>query len=118
MDKKTIFLELPAEIVDRIDQENTTGDRSAYVSDLLHAKFKDHVTSMDPTDLETDITSRMHENTMSTPISEGKIKVLNKLGQQLGVFDINTIDGFEQLSQKISSISEDPIVRMRARRWR
>ena len=118
MDKKTILLELPSEIIDRIDHENTTGGRSAFVSDLLHAQFKDHVTTMNPTDVETELTSRMDESTMSTPLPDGKIKMLNKFGQQLGIFDINTLEGFEQLSQKISSISEDPIVRMRARRWR
>ena len=119
MDKKTIFLELPSEIIDRIDKETTSGDRSAFVSELIHAQFKDNVTTMDPAGVETDLTSRMKEgDSMSAPLPDGKIKMLNKFGQQLGIFDINTVEGFEELSQKVSSISEDPLVRMRARRWR
>jgi hypothetical protein len=114
MEKKTIFLELPAEIIDRIDKANVMGDRSAFISNLLERQLQDNITAMDAS---TELTSRMEE--IREPLGlTGEINLLNNEGQNLGKFDINTVEGFEHLAQKIGEISDDPIVRMRARRWR
>ena len=114
MDKKTIFLELPSEMVDKIDRENVTGDRSAFISDLLGKQLGEGVTTMDAS---TELTSRMDENSisMSTP---GEIGLVNSRGVSLGKFNINTVEGFEHLAEAICKISDDPIVRMRSRRLR
>jgi len=48
----------------------------------------------------------------------GEIGLTNSSGLSLGKFNINTVEGFESLADKISEMSDDPIVRMRARRWR
>jgi len=114
MEKKTIFLELPAEMVDRIDRENVMGDRSAFISNLLERQLQDSVTTMDAS---TELLSRMEE--IKEPLGlSGEINLLNNRGQNLGKFNINTVEGFEKLAQKICDISDDPIVRMRARRLR
>ena len=114
MEKKTIFLELPAEIVDRIDKENVMGDRSAFISNLLERQLQDNITKMNAS---TELTSRMEE--IRDPLGlSSEINLVNGRGLNLGKFDINTVEGFEHLAQKIGEISDDPIVRMRARRWR
>ena len=114
MEKKTIFLELPAEMVDRIDRENVMGDRSAFISNLLERQLQDSVTTMGAS---TELLSRMEE--IKAPLGlSGEINLLNSRGQDLGKFNINTLEGFENLAQKICDISDDPIVRMRARRLR
>ena len=41
MEKKTIFLELPCELIDEIDRINTFGDRSTFVSCLLEKQVKE-----------------------------------------------------------------------------
>ena len=114
MEKKTIFLELPAEMVDRIDKENVMGDRSAFISNLLERQLQDNITTMDAS---TELTSRMEE--IRDPLGlSGEISLLNSRGLNLGKFDINTMEGFEHLAQKICDITDDPIVRMRALRLR
>ena len=40
MEKKTIFLELPCELIDEIDRLNTLGDRSTFVSLLLEKQME------------------------------------------------------------------------------
>jgi len=114
MEKKTIFLELPAEMVERIDRENVMGDRSVFISNLLERQLQDSVITMDAS---TDLLSRMEE--IKEPLGlSGEINLLNNRGQDLGKFNINTVEGFEKLAQKICDISDDPIVRMRALRLR
>ena len=39
MEKRTIFLELSSEIIDKIDQRNTLGDRSLFISNLLEKQL-------------------------------------------------------------------------------
>jgi hypothetical protein len=48
----------------------------------------------------------------------GEISLVNSQGMSLGKFDINTEEGFENLAAKICEISDDSIVRMKARHWR
>ena len=113
MDKKTIFLELPSEMVDKIDRENVMGDRSSFISDLLSKQLGESITTMDTS---TELMSGMDE--ASGPIGvPGEISLINSRGISLGKFNINTVEGFEHLAEKICEMSDDPIVRMRARRW-
>ena len=114
MDKKTIFLELPSEMVDKIDRKNVMGDRSSFISDLLSKQLGESITTMNAS---TELMSRMDEASgpMGVP---GEIGLINSRGISLGKFNINTVEGFEHLAEKICEMSDDPIVRMRARRWR
>lgn len=114
MEKKTIFLELPSDIVDRIDRKNNTGDRSSFITGLLNKQLDEMVTSMD---VSTELTSSMSQDTTASGVP-GEIKLLDSRGMPLGKFNINTVEGFEQLSGKICEVSDDPIVRMKARKWR
>jgi len=112
MEKKTIFLELPAEMIDKIDKENVMGDRSAFITNLLDRQLQENITKMSAS---TDLISRMEE--VNDPLGlSGEISLLNSRGLSIGKFDINTIKGFEGLNRKISEISEDHIVKMRTQR--
>jgi len=111
MEKKTIFLELPAEIIDRIDKKNVIGDRSAFVSNLLEKQLQDNITTMDAS---TELLNRMNKTGEPLGLSS-EISLFNCKGQGLGKFDINTVEGFEELAKKIGELSDDPIVRMKAR---
>ena len=111
MEKKTVFLELPAEIVDKIDKENVMGDRSAFVTNLLERQLQDSITTMNAS---TELLNMM--NKTGEPLGlTGEISLFNSKGQGLGRFDINSVDGFENLAKKIGEISDDPIVRMKVR---
>ena len=46
MEKKTIFLELPAEMIDNIDRQNTIGDRSLFISDLLQKQLEQELAAV------------------------------------------------------------------------
>lgn len=110
MEKKTIFLELNAEIIDKIDKNNVIGDRSAFISNLLEKQLQDNINFMDAS---TELISRMDET--ETPLGlNSEISLVSGKGLNLGRFDINTLHGFEELTRKISEISTDPIVKMRA----
>ncbi len=39
MEKKTILLEISSELIDKIDQLNTMGNRSEFISFLLHEQI-------------------------------------------------------------------------------
>jgi hypothetical protein len=113
MEKKTIFLELPAEMINIIDRQNVMGDRSVFVSALLQKQLEKEFDSID---MSTDLMTRIDETSDSIGVS-GEIGVVNSKGILLGKFNINSVEGFEKLSEKISELSEDPIVRMRVKRW-
>jgi hypothetical protein len=114
MEKKTIFLELPLEMIERIDRENMAGDRSQFISDLLEKQLQQEISEMDAS---SEISTKMSEG-MSLTGPHGEISLVNNKGMHLGRFDINTVEGFEQLTMKICELSNDPIVRMKARRMR
>jgi len=113
MEKKTIFLELPAEMIDRIDSRNAMGDRSAFVSDLLSKQLEDNVSTMN---VSTELTSHMEETAGSLGVS-GEIKLVGKDNLTLGSFNINTEEGFNSLIKKIGEVSDDSLVRIKARLW-
>ena len=114
MEKKTIFLELPSEMIDKIDRQNVVGDRSLFISDLLDKQLQQAVSGMDVT---TELKTRMDES-VGINGAPGEINLMNCKGMSLGKFNVDTIDGFNQLAEKICEISNDPVVRMRARRLR
>jgi len=111
MEKKTIFLELPCELVEKIDNINTMGDRSAFVSDLLNKQIDANVQALKPA---TELTAM---SGLDKPRLAGEIGLIDRSGVSLGSFDINNVDGFEQLAKKIEEVSDDPVVKIRARRW-
>lgn len=114
VEKRTIFLELPCEMVEKIDAWNAMGDRSLFVTELLEKQLQNEDSKMD---LSTELTTRM--NACEEPSGKsGEIRLVNSKDVSLGRFDINTVEGLEKLSQKICELSDDPIVRMRVRLWR
>jgi hypothetical protein len=114
MHKKTILLELPAEIVDKIDQQNMTGDRSTFISHLLGNQFKTDISLMDAMDGKTELNSRMAE--MPDSQFSGELRLTTAHGKPIGNFNINTLDGFTEMAETIAKLSDDPMVRMKARK--
>ena len=113
MEKRTIFLELPSEMIDKIDRKNTLGDRSLFVSGLLERQLQQEFNRMD---VSTELTARMEANEGHLGTS-GELGLLTQEGGPVRKFNINSVQGFEELATVISELSEDPLVRMRARRW-
>lgn len=114
MEKKIIFLELPMDVIEKIDDQNKMGTRSIFISDLLEKQLQ---TTMSEMDVTTEISTRMQACELGEVV-KGEINLVNSQGISLGKFNINTEEGFENLAKKISEISDDPIVRMKSRRWR
>ena len=110
MGKKIIFLELSTDIVEKIDDQNKIGTRSIFISDLLEKQL----TQVNRMDVTNEISTSMHAGEMGEVTSE--VSLVNSQGVSLGKFNINTVEGFESLAEKICEISNDPIVRMKGRR--
>jgi len=106
MEKKTIFLELPCELIEKIDALNNQGDRSIFIKNLLEKQINEQ---------KTDLTTKMTE-TDNKIVLTGKVNLVNDNGASLGAFNINTVEGFENLTKKIQEVSDDPMVRIKARR--
>ncbi len=115
MHKKTILLELPAEIVDKIDQQNVTGDRSTFISHLLDSQFKTDLSMMNAMDVETELSSKMSDSMGDVSFS-GELKLTTAHGKPVGKFNINSVEGFTEMAETIAKMSNDPIVRMKARK--
>ena len=114
MEKKTAFLELPSEMMDRFDQQNNLDDRSTFISDLLDKQLQRNVDNLG---VSTDLTNMMGD-TGEFLGSSGEINLINSKGSSLGNFDINIPDRFEHIVEIIGEISTDYIVRVRYRNWR
>jgi len=112
MEQKIIFLELSTDIIEKIDDQNKIGTRSIFISDLLEKQL----TQVNRMDVTNEISTSMHAGEIGEVT--GEISLVNSQGVSLGKFNINTGEGFESLAEKICEISNDPIVRMKARRWR
>jgi hypothetical protein len=110
VEKRTIFLELPCEMIEKIDTWNPKGDRSLFVTELLEKQLQHEISK---TDSSVEFVTRMD----AFEESSGEFSLVDKKGVSLGRFDINTAEGLEKLSQKICELSDDPIVRMRVRLW-
>ena len=113
MEKKIIFLELPTSIIEKIDEQNMIGSRSIFVSELLEKQLlaSDNEIHAAPETLSSMLTGELDG-------ASGEMNLVNRKGLSLGRFDINTVNGLEELTEKICSLSNDPIVRMKARRMR
>ena len=111
MERKTIILELPSELIDKIDRLNAIGDRSTFISNLLenqiNTQFSENAEQMD------DFVSTMKKSPKLSKTSR-KISLITSDGTLLGKFDIDTLEGFEDLTKKIQEISKDPAVQIRA----
>lgn len=114
MEKKTIILELPCELIEKIDRMNTLGDRSAFVAHLLEEQIKKRE-EFSTMKTSTQIPSKMEELSGSIR-THGEVRLVKNDGTLVGTFNIDTIEGFESLAKKIQEVSEDPIVRIKARR--
>ena len=113
MEKRTIFLELPSEMIEKIDRNNTLGDRSLFVSGLLEKQLQQDFNKMD---VSTELTARMDQSGGHLGNS-GELGLFGHEGDSIRKFNINSVEGFEELATVISELSDDPMVRMRARRW-
>ncbi|MCJ7572415.1 MAG: hypothetical protein MUO82_11185 [Candidatus Thermoplasmatota archaeon] len=113
MEKKTVFLELPCELLEKIDNLNTIGDRSLFVSELI----KKQLDTENGTDSSTKFTTKMSKKIDTSMFLTGEISLVTKDGTTLDKFNINTVEGFENLARKIEQISEDPLVQIRAHKW-
>jgi hypothetical protein len=110
MNKKTIILELSSELIDKIDRLNIIGDRSKFISNLLEEQIKSQVSNVNTKD---DLVTIMKQNN-KLPKAIREISLVTNDGILLGKFDIDTLEGFEDLTRKIQEISKDPAVQIRA----
>ena len=111
MEMKNIILELPCELIDKIDRINTTDDRSAFISNLLETQIEEREKLRFKAGLDSPTLMSNSEGPFGI---SGIIDIVNNQGVSLGKFDINTLEGFEDLTKKIKEISEDPAVQIRA----
>jgi hypothetical protein len=113
MEKKIIFLELPTNVIEKIDEQNSVGSRSMFISELLEKQLQMNVSKLQAS---PEIPTTMHAGEPHDV--PGELSLINSKGVPLGRFNINTVEGFERLAEKICELSDDPIVRMKTRRWR
>ncbi|MGF3554588.1 MAG: hypothetical protein ACQXXF_04855 [Thermoplasmatota archaeon] len=111
MEKKTILLELSCELIDKIDRLNTLGDRSSFISSLLEEQINSKISKN--IDNQDNLVSIMKQDSSLLKTS-GEISLVTDDGLLIGKFDINTLEGFENLTRKIQEISKDPAVQIRA----
>ena len=114
MEKKTVLLELSCELIDKIDKMNSLGDRSIFVSNLLENQMQKQEMDHDIKPA-TELTTRM-EGLGGSMAFPGELKLVKSDGAHIGTFNIDTVQGFEDLAKKIQEVSEDPVVRIKARR--
>ena len=111
MEKKNIILELPCELIDKIDRLNTTEDRSTFISSLIEKQIEEN----ERVRFKAGMDSQTLMSTTDRPFGlSGIIDIIDNQGVSLGKFNINTLEGFEDLTKKIKEISEDPAVQIRA----
>jgi len=109
MEKKSIILNLSCELIDKLDKLNNIGDRSAFISQLLEKQLE--TPTINNIGVSTELTTKMSESFFGV---SGEINLVNSNGISVGKFDINTLEGFEDLAKKIQEISRDPAVQIRA----
>jgi len=113
MEKKIIFLELPTEVIEKIDDKNEIGSRSVFISDLVEKHLHSSCAEIHSSN---EISTSM--NIQKAEEIPGEVSLSDNKGDPLGKFNINTEEGFENLTEKIYEISNDPIVRMKIKGWR
>lgn len=115
MEKKTIFLELPCELIEKIDQRNMLDDRSKFIAKLLENQLNEQ--TLNNFSETTDPTIEKIDNKRPVFKLAGEVNISDNEGVTIGRYDLNTLQGFEDLARKIQEISNDPVVRIRARQW-
>lgn len=113
MAKKIFFIELSTDVVQKIDEHNTMESRSAFISNILEGKFNS--TNQQILKNQND-TLQMYAGDL--PKVTGEVELRTSQGLSLGQFNINTGRGFDNLSEKIAELSENPMVQMKATCWR
>jgi len=96
-----------------LDEQNTAGSRSAFVSELLEKQLQMKVSELQAS---PEVPTTMHAGEPHDV--PGELSLISSKGLSLGRFNINTVEGFERLAEKVCELSDDPIVRMKVRRWR
>ena len=113
MEKKIIFLELPTDVIEKIDDQNKMSTRSMYLSDIIEKQLQISESVMD---IQREMTT--HMQTEDYEEKSGEFSLVDSKGISLGTFNINTAEGFKNLAKIIGELSEDPVVQMKVRRWR
>lgn len=111
MEKKKIILELSSELIDKIDRLNDIGDRSTFISNLLEEQINSQFS--DDKENQDDFVTMMKQNNKLIGTTR-EISLVTNEGILLGKFDIDTLEGFEELTKKIQELSKDPAVQIRA----
>ena len=111
MDKRTIYLELPFEIIDRIDILNFFGDRSKFIADLISNSLERYP---DDSDFSVKVKDN-HVDDESLMVDSGEVDIINYKGLSIGRFNINTLNGFDYLVDKIAEVSENDLVKTKAK---
>jgi len=75
MDKKTIFLELPVNIIEELDKQNTFSDRSVFIAELLKNQLQISDSDINILQQNDDDVSKINHKTRLTELEE-KIKNL------------------------------------------
>ena len=102
MEKKSVILNLSCELIDKIDKINTMGDRSLFISNLLEKQLE--LPGIKKMNTSTEIATKMNDSFFGV---SGEIDIINSKGLKIGRFDIDTLEGFEELAKKIQEISKD-----------
>ena len=108
MDKKTIYLELPCEVIEKIDDKNISGDRSVFITELLKKQLNENFNDLDYTTFCIKEENKSYDNIEK---KSGIVKIFTSDDGSIGSYDIDTIEGFESLINKIADISMHPIVK-------
>ena len=106
-----MFFELPASVVDQIDTLSRGEPRSMFVSDLLERELGSRMQHLAPG-------SELSASMASKGPAGSVLSLVDGRGVSLGRFDIDSVEGFSSLAEKVCELSNDPIVRMKARAMR
>ena len=113
MDKKTVYLELPSEIIDRVDHLNFGGDRSNFIAGLLSNSLERYPGKSD----FLVMVKENHVDDGSLMVDSGEVDIINYKGLSIGRFNINTLDGFDYLVDKIAELSDNDLVKTKAKNF-
>ena len=78
-----MFLELPCELIDKIDHMNNIGDRSLFITYLLKKQMENKTFEVDE---NNEFTTKMRDTATSFT---GEIGIIRSDGSSLGKFNIN-----------------------------
>lgn len=111
------MLDLPTELIDKIDQQNETGTRSNFISDMLYNQLNTNISSMRQIDETGELKSSICNDSKKLSFS-GELKLTTNQGRVVGNYNINDMKSFSLMVETIGKLSDDPMVRMKARKIR